>query len=1284
MFVEGEGNMRLPISDSGVVRGTWARRCVSVAALVALLVSMMPAVGAAQGRTAGQIVGTVKDSTGAVVPKADLILIDNGTGATVETKSGNEGNFVFPNLQPGRYQITAAFQGFQPVTIQEIVVETARAVDVVVQFQVAGVSENVRVEGRSQVVETTSTTIANTVSNAQIAKLPLAGRNILNFALLVPGAATSSGGRDSEYNGLPGGAINITLDGVNNNSARFRSGGTSMFVFAPVRLGAIEEVTVSTSGLTADAGAEGAVQLQFVTKRGTNMFRGQVFDQISSDKLNAQGAVNKSRGTPQNKLKQHEWGANFGGPIIKNKLFFFGNYERIYQPGETTINRTVLTAEAQSGVFRYLGSDGVTRTADLLEIASRPAFNLPTARDPYVQRQLQTINSTLSQGIVTTGGNLVTNNFGFVIEQTPNVNYYPTARVDYQAMSNLAVRGVLNLHYRDLPTNMRYPGLPRINDGFASTYYILSTGADWTLKPNLFYQMSFGGQSNYEEFRPGNTLDIYAGGLNGLRVDLPLLDEPEIVNDQLPLPRNNPVWNFTNAVTWLKGKHTFTFGGTFRRTTMYESIGGLPPRYVVGIGTGDPAANAFTTATMPGLRDADRTNALALYALLVGRVSSADGQYNLNTDTRQYELIPALRKEAQNVGGVYVQDQWRLNPTLTLNYGLRWELSGAATNPSDVYSSPDPSGILGPSSAPFQPGTLTGDGNPQILLKPKPYERDFNNPAPNVGIAWNPAKPGGFLGKLLGQAVYRGNFGVNYYDEGLISFQTAAGNGPGLLQTLALPAFTPGSLNLQTPLPAFTRTPAEFTFPIPMSGFTFNRGHSTFDPNIKTPMVKNWSIGYQREVTRDSAIEIRYVGNRGSNLWRMYNLNETNIFENGFLGEFVNAQRNLAINLANSRTGFANNGLPGQVALPIFDAAFGPLGGQAAVAATAGYNNTTFITQLQQGQAGRLANTLAGDFRYLCPMVGNRLPGCVTGGRNYNAPGLYAINFFQANPFAAGSAARLMTDESSSAYDSLQLQFRQRLRQGVSLTANYTYGKGRTDRYLITADNTGDWTTLRDRSLNWGPTGYDLRHIFQAYGTYELPFGKGRRFEIDSPILDQVFGGWSASAIVKWQSGRPFLLTSGRQTFNQQDSGVILNGITAEELQKMVRVSAPPANDARFAVGNILYLDPRLIGPDGRANPEFLQYPTTAGEHGQFIYLYGPGLIVADLSLAKTVRLGGERRFNFEALFINAFNHRNTTVGGTGGTSISIDSTTFGQSTGVANVSTNGSRQVQFRLGMYF
>ena len=594
--------------------------------ILALMVALHPHGALAQTRTTGQIVGTVKDASGAVIPNVVLVLIDIGTGTSAETRSGSEGGFVFPNLQPGTYTITATAQGFQPLTLQKVEVLTSRSTDVTVQFQVLGVTEQVQVEGRTAVVETTSTTIANTVRNEEIAKLPLAGRNILGFALLVPGAAQSTGARDSEYNGLPGGAINITLDGVNNNSQRFRSGGTSFFVFAPIRLGAVEEVTISTAGLTAEAGAEGAVQVQFATKRGTNRLRGQVFDTIQHEGLNAQGFVNKARGLPKTKLRQHDYGANLGGPIVRNKLFFFANYEQAYSPSEAVLSRTLLTPEAQQGVLRYNAADGTVRTFNLLDLAR--ANGLPATVDPYIASLFQQANATVGQGDLAPATALHQNTLRFINPDSPDINVYPAGRVDYQVSPSLAVRGIVNLHYRDLPRNPPFPGMEQINGGFKSTYYIVSGGVDWTARTNLFNSVTVGIQSNFEEFNPGNRgnlAELYTGPF-GLQVNIPPANAALVArrNRQHPVesPQQSGLQRLQHA-DMAQGQSHLDPGWHLSQDLGLRQGDLAPPALTLGLAGGDPAANVISVANIPGLRANDLATAQNLYALLVGRVNNA-------------------------------------------------------------------------------------------------------------------------------------------------------------------------------------------------------------------------------------------------------------------------------------------------------------------------------------------------------------------------------------------------------------------------------------------------------------------------------------------------------------------------------------------------------------------------------------------------------------------------------------------------------------------------------------
>jgi hypothetical protein len=1235
----------------------------------------------AQVRTTGQIVGTAKDPSGAVVPNADVEVTDVGTANRQTGKTGPDGGFVFPNLQPGHYRILATAVGFEPAVVEDVVVETGRTTNLEVRLAVGALQENVNVVGRSTVVETTSSTVSTTVRNQEIAKLPLSGRDVLGFALLTPGTATSSTQRFSTFNGLPGGAINITLDGINNNSQRFRSGGTSFFTFAPVRLGSVEEVTVSTSGLTADAGAEGAVQVQFVTKRGTNAVHWQAFEQMRHDALNANSWLNSVRGLPKNKLRLNEWGGNVGGPLVRGKLFYFANFEQPIQPSEATFTRNLLTPEAQQGIFRYSATDGSTRTVNLLDIAR--ANGQPSTVDPFMASQFSRINGTLSGGVLR-ATDLFRQELAFVVPQRPT-QFYPTGRIDWQAAPGLSVRGILNLWWRDLARNPQFPTLDFVNGGFTSTYFILSTGADWTMRPNLFNQISFGVQSNHEEFNPGNALSVYAGAR---RVAFPLtLTTALPTNDVMPMPRNNPVYNVIDTVTLLKGPHTLTFGGSFRRTTVWETTGGVAaagPTFNLGVAAGDPVSSIFNASTIPGVRTADLANALTLYAMLTGRISSITGTNNVDESSHQYVAGPRTGREAQNVGGLYAQDQWRATPGFTLNYGLRWEFTGPMHNTNGIYSNPTLADLYGPSTALFQPGTLNGVANPQVDLRPTPYKRDYLNPAPNVGFAWQPGTGSGLLGKLLrGNSVIRGSVGLNYYDEGLIAFSNAATGNPGLTQQISLnpgqPGFSAGGLSLASTLPPLSTFPASFSFPIPQSLFTFARGFATINPDIRTPSILNWNIGIQREIGSRAAVEARYVGNHGFSIWRAYDVNEVNIFENGFVQEFKNAQRNLQINQAAGVTSFENRGLPGQVPLPIFAAAFGARGTQPDLPVASGYANGQFVTMLQQGEAGGLANALAGSggtSSYLCRILGSALNPCATLG--YNAPGAYPINFFQVNPFAAGRTLNLLTDDGWSRYNGLQLQFRQRYGGGFTMVANYTYARTWTNRYSDSpgtqVSGAGTIWTLRDPAFNEGPVEFDLRHAFQAYLTYDLPFGAGRRIVIGNPLLNQLAGGWTVSSIMRLQSGRPFYLTSGRFTFNQYDSGVILNGITASDLQKLITVSSGPN-------GTELFVDPKLIGADGRANPQYLASPTTPGEHGERIWLYGPRFWNVDLGIAKRFR-AGSGSIGVEALFLDLFNTTNFLVGAQSndlGFNVNINSTTFGQTTQTTQTAV-GPRNIQLRF----
>ena len=351
--------------------------------------------------------------------------------------------------------------------------------------------------------------------------------------------------------------------------------------------------------------------------------------------------------------------------------------------------------------------------------------------------------------------------------------------------------------------------------------------------------------------------------------------------------------------------------------------------------------------------------------------------------------------DAQSVGGFYVQDAWRITPQLAINAGFRWQMSGAIHTPTAQYTQPKLADLLGPSTAPFQPGQLNGVANPMLYPQAYTYNADLRMPAPNVGFAWNPAKWGGNL-------VVRGGAAISYYDEGWEPWEQAAiFSNPGVKQSASIisnPVTNPppgsyaaGTLFLgQTPQLALA--PATYAPPFAQSAFTFKNTFYATDPNLKTPQVQNWNLGVQYKIGWDTVVEANYVGNHVIHMWQNFNINEVNIFENGFLSEFQQAQANYAASGGKSFLG------PNT---PIMNQAFKGTG-------SSNFTNSTYLNYVKTGQAGQLASTIATSSTFFCNLVGGaNFAPCAAKG--FTGSTKYPINFFTPNPYSVSSSAGSVT-----------------------------------------------------------------------------------------------------------------------------------------------------------------------------------------------------------------------------------------------------------------------------------
>lgn len=1288
------------------------RWCVSAVIGIWILGAMC------SGQVTGRLEGLITDPTGAAIPGAEIEVENPATGQRINVKSDESGKWSVPALDAGTYAVTINAAGFKRGLYPGVVIQTGIPAALNATLEIGSAQQTVEVSGAAETLQSSTATVSTTLTGRQITQLPYTSRNAMDIVTSLPGTQTPGTPRTSSINGLPKGSLNITIDGVNIQDNYLKSSDGYFATIQP-KSDTVEEVVVTTAGAGAEGLGQGAAQVRFVTKSGTNEFHGGLHWQHRNTALNSNYYFNtltsaqNPNGLPRDRLILNQANGRIGGPILKNKVFFFFAWEEFRLPQSyTSPFQTVLTDQARNGNFRYL-SGGQVRTVNLYSLASARGFT--STPDPTIGSQLSLISQLTSGangGTLQSQGNadLNRNLFNF---QTPgnSIRHFPTLRLDANLTSKLhwefignyqsyfanpdAVNGILPI----------YPGTGTVlgNDASGGTRRIsfsAATAVRYTITPALTTEVRFGLTGGNSIFRDEITPALFSQSGN---LALNYATSPTTTGTFLTNPyntatssrRNSPVKNLETNFNWVKGSHLVSFGGAFTQVNIFQSSSNtqLIPVVMFGVQPADAASNTlFSTGNFPGASTADINNASALYGLLTGRVSSINRSVSVNEDSKKYGNVPTIDRNRQREMAYYIADSWRFSPSLTLNAGLRYEVQFPFYNLSGIYSQPGYAGLYGVSGVGnlFRPGVLAGSV-PQLTAvtsSTPSYRTDWSKVLPSVGVAYKlPGDDAGWKHILFGKpgaSVFRTAYSISTVREGTAVSTGIWGSNPGTNLLLNIdPNNYPrefgsaGSVLLRNGnLPA-RAVPGAPTYPATaQAGSSLN----DFDPNLRLGYVQSWNVSLQREITKNTVLDVRYVGNHSVGQWRQYNLNEINIYENGFLDQFKTAANNLAIARATNPTSNQFAGLAGQAPVPILQTAIGT-------------TDATTANALRQGQAGLVANNIATN--------ATRMGRLTAAG--------YPVNLFQVNPTLLNAGSYLLTNGGSATYNALQMEVRRRMTAGLEIQGSYTWSKSLTNMFASSSSLLSQPTTLRNPGYDKGPSPWDIRHGFKVTGIYELPIGPGKSFFNNGPrIVQKALEGWQLSGVMRVQSGSPNLLRSARYTVNYNgstttttaaDAGVVLRNMTAADLQGMTSIR-------KNGNETVTYLPQSLIDntnaafeingktlADLKPNDPYIA-PPDAGQLGNRIFLYGPWGQRFDLSVIKVTRITERQNIELRAQFLNAFNNTVFYLNNPGNdvNTLAINSTgpTFGTTTSayrditVSGTNDPGGRLIEFVLRYNF
>jgi hypothetical protein len=1102
--------------------------------LLAVIICVLASTAAAQNATTS-LRGTVKDPSGAIVPGATITLLIKGTGQSFTATSKGGGDYELTQLPPAQYTITVHAAGFaDQIRTAELLVNQPATINFA--LSVSAQTETVNVSAEAATLNTNDASLGSSTNNATIQALPSETRNVPDLLSLQPGvffiplpAGQNPAEQDSRSGAVNGGRSdqgNVTLDGVDDND---QVRGLAFTGVLRETQDSIEEFRVTTSNANADAGRSSGAQVSLVTKSGSNKFHGAAYEYyrptftVANDFFNKQAEINSGLPNIPGKVLRNIFGGDLGGPILKDKLFFFANYEGSRLAENAQVNRTTSTATYKQGEIQYTGDNAnaaggmETQTITASQVAmldagcqvcNTTAYPEPPGPNPNALAYFNSIPTANGSSLGDGGFNSGSYSFS-----SPNPIRLNTTivRLDYLPSQKHRIFARGNLQKDTTSGVEQFPGqgpsYTLVDNTKGMTF-----GDTWTITPTMVNDIRYG----YIRQGYGN-----AGIGQGDYVDFRFLDTAtaETRNTIISVPVNNIVDNLSLT----KGKHTIGIGGNWRlvhqnRTSDANSFNSASsnPYWLAG-SPPDPSTLGLDPV------DSGFSNSYGIaYANLVGVVPSVTdvSNYKVTSSTTGVLLgdgVPISRAFKANEFEYYIQDSWRVMPKLTLTFGLRhtilqtpYETKGQQVTPTidthAFFQQREASALAGQI---YEPDLQFSPSGP-YYGKPGFWPKSKNNIAPRFAFAYSPD----------GKTSVRGGFGIYYdhYGEGLVNtfdqngsfgLSTAVTNEAGVQTYEGSPRFTGRNvLPFNNGVAAATQV---FPYTAPTGNFAITWG---LDSKLKTPYSEAIDFSVQRELPKGFTVEVAYVGRLGRHLLQSLDLAEPPDFTDpAGGGDYFTAGAQLSKDVDAN----AGNASASVAAIPYFENLFPYMANfdyQGESATQAIYTDEWAPFRSQLG-----ATTALADIDFYCYSGTLGVP--------YPCPGNHQSRFWQ-DQF---SSLYALSTIGMSYYNAGQITLHHPLSRGLQFDVSYTYSRSidmgsdaeRTSEFSNgVAYSSSEIINTWKPYLNRAVSDFDTTHLIVVNYLYQLPVGRGKAYLGQAnPAVNALVGGWQLSGILRNTSGLP-------------------------------------------------------------------------------------------------------------------------------------------------------------------